>query len=106
MRAANVELVADGNPDFSAKLISVGLRRLWMQRSYANADGVARVNMLSGRAGILFALPPALALNGVALPVRQIVRYAPAQEFCLRVTAGSLSWAALGLPIEDLSAAG
>jgi len=106
VRAAKLELVADGNADFSAKLISVGLRRLWMQRSYAKAGGIARGSMLSGRAGILFALPPALTLNGVALPARRIVRYAPAQEFCLRVTAGSLSWAALGLPIEDLSAAG
>jgi len=106
VRAANVELTADGNADFSAKLISVGLGRLWMQRSNANAGGIAHVSMLSGRAGIVFALPPGLAFNGVALPVRRIVRYAPAQEFCLRVTAGRLSWAAMGLPIEDLDAAG
>ncbi len=106
VRAANLELVADGNAHFSAKLISVGLKRLWMQRSSANAGGIARGSMLSGRAGVLFALPPALALNGVALPVRRVVRYAPAQEFCMRATAGSLSWAALGLPIEDLDAAG
>ena len=62
--------------------------------------------MLSGRAGVLFALPPALVLNGAALPVRRIVRYAPAQEFYTRAAAGSLSWAAMGLPVEDLAAAG
>ena len=54
VRAANLELVADGNADFSAKLVSIGLRRLWMQRSYSNAAAVARCGMLSGRAGILF----------------------------------------------------
>jgi len=106
VRAVNLELVADGNADFSAKLISVGLRRLWMQRSYANAGGASRGSMLSGRAGILFALPPALSWNGVALPMRRIVRYAPGQEFCSRATAGCMSWAGIGLPIEDLGAAG
>jgi hypothetical protein len=69
VRAPNLELVANGKADFSAKLISVGLRRLWMQRSTANAGGIACGSMLPGRAGIMFSLPPAFAWNDVTLRV-------------------------------------
>lgn len=34
------------------------------------------------------------------------MRYAPAQEFWTHAAVGSLSWAGIGLPVEDLAAAG
>jgi AraC-like DNA-binding protein len=106
VRAANIELTLDGGADFAAKITGLGLSRLWMQRSHANTPALMRGSMLSGRSGIIFSLQQGLTWNGVALSAGRIALYVPSQEFCVRSAVGSLSWAGVGLPIEDLVAAG
>ena len=105
VRANDVEVTLDRSADFTAKIVSVGLPRLWMQRGYANAASIMRFSMFSGRAGILLSPQQGLVVNGVMLPAGRIARYAPSQEFCLRTSPGSPSVAALGLPIDDFATA-
>jgi AraC-like DNA-binding protein len=106
VRANDVEVTLDGRADFAARIVSVGLPRLWMQRYYTNAALIARFSAFSGRAGLILSLQPGLVLNGISLPAGRIARYAPSQEFCLRTAPGSPYVVAMGLPIDDLVAAG
>lgn len=106
VRATDVEVTLDGRADFAARIVTVGLPRLWMQRGDANVASVMRLSMFPGRAGIILSPQQGLVVNGVALPAGRIARYAPSQEFCLRTAPGSLSVAAMGLPIDDMIAAG
>jgi AraC-like DNA-binding protein len=104
---AEFVVTADRKTDAATRLTTINLQRIWMQRSSETPAGIIHVGLPPGRLMVTFPSQPApeLTFNGVGLPFGKIMRFSEAQEHYV-LAAGSFSWACIGLPIEDMIAAG
>jgi AraC-like DNA-binding protein len=105
IRGGIVELTVTGRGDFSEKLTRVDLPRLWLQRFSENLARIVHATNTPGRAMVQFrtALGPSLSLGGLEIGPTVILRHGEADTYHHR-SSGSVSFAAMSLPIEEMAA--
>ena len=107
IRRSSIEITVTGRGQFSAKLTSVDLHRLVMQRAAENLPRVWHSAHEPGRAGITFRTHrgPSLLLSGVEMRPGDIRRHVAGAEILQR-SSGSASFAAMSLPVEEMALLG
>jgi len=107
IQGATVELTVTQNTDFAAKLTSVRLHRLWMQRYRESAGTIRHARPVPDRAIVSFLTQPGpeVTLNGIPTPPGRLMRFSPSQEFYRR-SAGRVTSQSVSLPIEAMAAGG
>src|SRR5215471_8353905 len=104
---ARIDLTITGRGQFAAKLIRIDLHRLWMQRFSDNLPGISHWTIIRGRAVISFRTRPGPSLlwGGVETLPNVVLRHSEG-ECTFQRSFGSLSRAAMSLPVEDMVSAG
>ena len=92
---------------FTAKLIRIDLRRLWMQRFSDNLPRILHSAAMSRRTTISFRTQPGSSLlwGGAEMHPTKIVRHGEGDSTFQR-SSGSASWGAMSLPVKDAAAVG
>ena len=107
IRNSTAEMTITGRGIFNAKLTRIDLHRLWMQRFADNLPRVAHTASRSERVSITFRTQPGPTLlwgDAEMLP-SNIVRHGEGGSPFQR-SSGSVSFAALSLPVEDAAVVG
>jgi AraC-like DNA-binding protein len=107
IRNTKAEVTVTGHGQFSAKITSIDLHRLWMQRFSDNLPRVGHSAATSSRVVISFRTRPGPTLlwgSAEMLPTN-IVRHAGGESTFQR-SFGRASWGAMSLPVADMSALG
>jgi AraC-like DNA-binding protein len=109
VRGSNVEVTILGRGQFTAKLTRIDMHRLWMQRYSDNLPRVGHSAMsgMKGRAVVAFrtAPGPSLVWGCSEMHPTNIVRHSEGESAFHR-SAGSLSWASMSLPVEEMALLG
>src|SRR6516225_5996508 len=107
IRNTKAEVTVTGRGQFTAKIISIGLHRLWMQRFSDNLPRVGHSAATTGRVIISFRTHPGPSLlwGSVEMHPTNIVRHGEGESTFQR-SSGSASWGAMSLPLEDTAAIG
>ncbi|HKM73316.1 MAG TPA: helix-turn-helix transcriptional regulator [Stellaceae bacterium] len=107
IRATKAEFTITGRGHFLAKLIRIDLHRLWMQRFFDNLPRVGHSAPGTGRATISFrtAPGPSFLWSGVEMQPTGIMRHSEGKN-SLQHSAGSASWGAMSLSVEDMVSVG
>jgi len=107
IHGARIDLTITGRGQFAAKLIRIDLHRLWMQRFSDNLPGISHWTIIRGRAVISFRTRPGPSLlwGGVETLPNVVLRHSEG-ECTFQRSSGSLSRAAMSLPVEDMVSAG
>ena len=107
IRNSTAEMTITGRGIFNAKLTRIDLHRLWMQRFADNLPRVAHTASRSERVSITFRTQPGPTLlwgDAEMLPIN-IVRHGEGGSPFQR-SSGSVSFAAMSLPVEDAAVVG
>jgi AraC-like DNA-binding protein len=107
IRATKAEFTITRRGHFLAKLVRVDLHRLWMQRFFDNLPRVGHSAPGTGRATISFrtAPGPSFLWSGAEMQPTGIMRHSEGKNSFQR-SAGSASWGAMSLPVEEMVSAG
>ena len=94
IRATKAELTVTGRGQFTAQLVRIDLRRLWMQRFSDNLPRIAHSASMTGRAIISFRTKPGPSFlwSGAEMHPTNIMRASEGGNSYQR-TSGSASWA-------------
>jgi AraC-like DNA-binding protein len=107
LQQGRVELMVAQRGVFTAKLCTVNLHRLWMQRLEEDLARTSHVDASGGRGFIAFRTQPGpiVIRNGVELSVTSIARLHLAQSY-YQHTSGPTSHAGMSLPLDEMGALG
>jgi AraC-like DNA-binding protein len=109
VRGTDVEVTILGRGRFTAKLTRVDMHRLWTQRFSDNLPRVSHSAMsgMKGRAVVQFrtAPGPSLVWGCSEMHPTNIVRHSEGDSAFHR-SAGSLNWASMSLPVEEMALLG
>src|SRR5260221_1296138 len=105
LRQGRVELTVAQRGIFTAKLCTVNLHRLWLQRLEEDLARTSHVDAWGGRGFIAFRTQPGpiVIRNGVDLSVTSIARLHLAQSY-YQHTSGPTSHAGMSLPLDEMCA--
>ena len=103
LRSTNAEVTISGRGRFEAKLISIDLHRLWMNRFTDNLPRIAHSADHPGYATISLRTQPGprLRRSGVEMLETNVIRRAHAETY-FQQSDGLASFGSLSLPIEDM----
>ena len=107
LQQGRVELMVAQRGVFTAKLCTVNLHHLWMQRLEEDLARTSHVDASGGRGFIAFRTQPGpiVIRNGVELSVTSIARLHLAQSY-YQHTSGPTSHAGMSLPLDEMGALG
>jgi AraC-like DNA-binding protein len=107
IRAAQVKVTVTEAGRFAAKLVRIDLHRLWMQRFSENLSRVLHLDLVPGRALILFPTQAGSSLmhNGNEVQPAAMIRLSESDSGFQRA-AGSSHFGAMSLPTTDMEALG
>ena len=108
IRTGEVELTLTGRGQFSAKATRIEFHRLWIQRFSDSLPRVLHAALVTRRrAMVQFRTVPGpdLFVSGLEIGPTNILRHSLSDDFYQR-SSGSVSFAAMSLPVEDMVAVG
>ena len=107
IRAGEVELTVIGRGQFSAKGTRIELHRLWMQRFSDSLPRVLHTALVTRRATVQFRTEPGpdLFVSGREIGPTNLLRHSVLDDWHQR-SSGSVSFAGISLPVEDMAAVG
>jgi len=107
IRNTKAEVTVTGRGQFTAKIISIGLHRLWMQRFSDNLPRVGHSAATTGRVIISFRTHPGPSLlwGSAEMHSTNIVRHGEGESTFQR-SSGSANWGAMSLSLEVAATVG
>jgi AraC-like DNA-binding protein len=107
LRQGTVRLTVTQRGIFTAKLCTVNLHRLWMQRLSEDLARTSHVDGRGSRATIVFRTQPGprVIRNGVELGVTSISQLRPGQSY-YQHTSGPTSHCGMSLPLDEIASLG
>ena len=107
IRNTKAEVTVTGRGQFTAKIISIGLHRLWMQRFSDNLPRVGHSAATTGRVIISFRTHPGPSLlwGSAEMHATNIVRHGEGESTFQR-SSGSANWGAMSLSLEVAATVG
>jgi AraC-like DNA-binding protein len=107
IRQSAVQLTVTGRGRFTAQIVRIDLRRLWMQRFSDNLPRIAHTDSRGGRAVISFRTKPgpSLSWGGVDLQPGNIIRHKESGT-SYQHSSGGTNIGAMSLPLDDMACVG